>query len=62
MLATNEAFFSSDASAQQKALEENDIDYLVVTKQAHPEYKDSNPNLKSVFVNSDVIIYQCNGR
>ena len=62
MLATNELFFSSDVTAQQNALEENDIDYLVVTKQAHPEYKDSNPNLKSVFVNSDVVIYQCNGR
>lgn len=62
MLSTNEDFYSDDVDVQQRALEENNIDYLVVTKQSHPEYKDSNPQLKSVFANADVIIYKCNGR
>ncbi len=62
MLSTNNLFFSDDPLVQQNALEENDIDYLVVTKLSHPDYMDSNPQLKSVYFNSDVIIYKCNRR
>ena len=58
MLETNETFYSEDVDLAEGAMDEQGIDYLVVTKQGHPEYKATSPNLNLVFVNEEVIIYQ----
>ena len=44
------------------AMDMNGIDYLVVTKLGHPDYKCTSMKLKLVFENEDVKIYQYNSK
>ncbi|WP_167511417.1 hypothetical protein [Pseudobutyrivibrio xylanivorans] len=58
MLATNEKFFSDNFMEAQAAMEINGIDYLVVTKQMHPDFQPESQRFELVFKNSDVTIYK----
>ena len=58
MLSINETFFSSDVVAAETAMEMNGVDYLVVTKMGHPDYKCTSLKLKRVFINDEVQIYR----
>ncbi|SHJ27885.1 hypothetical protein [Pseudobutyrivibrio xylanivorans] len=57
-LSMNEKFYSEDFYEADAALEVAGVDYLVVTKQEHPDYKAASSNLKLVFNNSEVMIYK----
>ena len=62
MLSINEKFYSSNAREAEMAMDMNGIDYLVVTKLGHPDYKCTSMKLKLVFENEDVKIYQYNSK
>ena len=57
MLSINEKFYSENLAEAETALNMNDINYLVVTKMGHPDYKAKSPMLKLVFENDEVSIY-----
>ncbi|SDH57134.1 hypothetical protein SAMN05421493_10217 [Pseudobutyrivibrio sp. 49] len=57
-LSMNEKFYSEDFFEADAALGVAGVDYLVVTKQKHPNYKATSKNLKLVFNNSEVMIYK----
>ncbi|SCZ79767.1 hypothetical protein [Pseudobutyrivibrio xylanivorans] len=57
-LSMNEKFYSEDVLAVDAAFEVTGVDYLVVTKQEHPDYQVTSQNLKLVFNNSEVMIYK----
>ena len=57
-LSMNEKFYSQDFLEAQAAIEVSGVDYLVVTKQGHPDYQPTNRKLKLVFNNSEVSIYK----
>lgn len=57
-LSMNEKFYSDDFLAAEAAFEVAGVDYLVVTKQEHPDYHATSKNLKLVFNNSKVMIYK----
>ncbi len=56
-LSINEKFYSSDVKEAETAMDMNGIDYLVVTKQGHPDYRCTSRKLKLVFENQEVKIY-----
>ena len=58
MLSINEKFYSEDTAVAEAAMEMSGIDYLVVTKLNHPNYKSSSTKLKLVYTNDDVSIYR----
>lgn len=62
MLSINEKFYSNNPAEAETALNMNNINYLVVTKMGHPDYKAKSPMLKLVFENDEVSIYSviCN--
>ncbi len=62
MLSLNEKFYSVNPMEQEAAMGMNQIDYLVVTVQAHPEYVTNSHRLEKVFENKDVTIYKNNWR
>ncbi len=58
MMSINEKFYSSDTYEAETAMDMNGIDYLVVTKMGHPDYKETSLKLKLVYTNDEVDIYQ----
>lgn len=64
MRSINEKFYHWDPTVANIAMEVNGIDYLVVTKMGHPDYKRTSKKLIEVFRNDDVKIYKyiSNGR
>ena len=62
MLEKNEQFFSEDTAEAGKALKDEKIDYLVVTKLMHPDFQASHEILEEVYSNSDVTIYRVKGQ
>ena len=57
-LSMNEKFYSEDLLEADAAMEVAGVNYLVVTKQEHPDYRVTSRNLKLVFNNSEVMIYK----
>ncbi|MBR1623772.1 MAG: hypothetical protein IJ675_07700, partial [Pseudobutyrivibrio sp.] len=58
MLSINEKFYSKDAVEAETAMDMNGIDYLVVTKMGHPNYRCTSLKLNLVYTNDEVEIYQ----
>ena len=57
MLETNETFYGNDIPAAKKAMSENGVDYLVVTRLMHPDFHHDVSVLTEVFSNDEVTIY-----
>ena len=57
-LSMNEKFFSQDILEANAAFDVTGVDYLVVTRQQHPDYQVTSDKLKLVFNNSEVMIYK----
>ena len=58
MMSINEKFYSPNPAQAETAMDMNGIDYLVVTKMGHPDYKKTSLKLKLVYTNDEVDIYQ----
>jgi hypothetical protein len=57
-LAMNEKFFSKNEAEASAAMDMNGINYLVVTKQGHPDYSANCLKLSVAFKNDEVTIYK----
>ena len=50
-------FYGNDIPAAKKAMSENGVDYLVVTRLMHPDFHHDVSVLTEVFSNDEVTIY-----
>ncbi|WP_028241894.1 hypothetical protein [Pseudobutyrivibrio ruminis] len=60
MKSINNKFFSENANEAETAMDMSGVDYLVVTKMVHPNYKVNSLKLELVFSNDEVSIYKFN--
>lgn len=60
MMSINDKFFSKNAKEAETAMDMSGVDYLVVTKMSHPNYKATSLKLQLVFENDEVSIYKFN--
>ena len=59
-MSINDKFFSKNAKEAETAMDMSGVDYLVVTKMSHPNYKATSLKLQLVFENDEVSIYKFN--